>query len=82
MSLILRLYEDDGTEIGWFEATHNDDPPDGYWQEPFCYDWELTHSESDRWDIVRATFEFYAAPEKLGRTEVVEAEWGRLCQIV
>lgn len=69
------MFDGEGTEIGWMRAIHDEDAvPDVDWQEPYVYDWELTHPESDRWGKAESSLRFYADPAKIGRVETVESE--------
>jgi hypothetical protein len=75
MSLILWMFDGEGTEIGWMRAIYDKDAvSEASWQEPYIYDWELTHPQLDRWRRVESSLRFYADPAKIGRIETVESE--------
>ena len=75
MSLILWMFDGEGTEIGWFRAIHDEAAvPDVDWQEPYVYEWALTHPEPDMWEMLESSLRFYTDPAKIGRTETVESE--------
>lgn len=69
----LLLYDSDGDEIGWLRAIH-DESLDSEWQEPYAYEWELTHSEPEEWEQISRTLRSYADPVTFGSVDVIETE--------
>lgn len=66
MPSVLRVYDRDGFEVGWFAAVEAETGDD--WE----YSWEMTHPEPEAWSDVRGTFSFHGEPGKVGRAETVE----------
>jgi hypothetical protein len=75
MGFRLRLYDETGAEIGWMEAIRTDPVPDMAWRSPFEYEYEITHSEPERWDGVESALGKSADPHERGKTgEAIETE--------
>lgn len=74
MTLTLRLYDAEGTEIGWFRAIRDPDAELGEWGEPYRYDWGMAESASGEWDELKSKLRWYADPMAFGSVEYVETE--------
>jgi hypothetical protein len=75
MGFRLRLYDETGAKIGWVEATRTDLSPDMPWRSPFEYEYEITHSEPERWDGVETALQKSVDPHERGKTgETIETE--------
>jgi len=64
MSLVLRVYDDAGTEIGWMKAVETESI--GAWDTGWEYPWELTHPKPEEWVDVRRLLSNYSDPRRTG----------------